>query len=204
MEGIIDSFNQVVIKGSRPLIICDIDETLLRWKDSLQDIYNKYSLIYPDLDHSNLEILAENYYSIYRNETPPIPTDDAGFKSLLTRLGITGKLMFLTARSPSHHTRDDLVSIGLQNYMFDIHFTSNKILKGEYIKKYIDISSYDDVIFIDDNPEYVNSVLDIFSFKEGKEGVDEQHILQSANQNGVNEPPPIRCYLFRMKTVSTY
>jgi hypothetical protein len=205
MEGIIYSFNQVVIKGSRPLIICDIDETLLRWENSLQDIYNKYSLIYPNLNHSNLEIMAENHYSMYRNETPPIPTDDAGFKLLLTRLGVTGKLMFLTARSPSYHTRDDLDSIGLENYMFDIHFTANKIPKGEYIKKYIDISSYDDIIFIDDNPVYINSVLDIFSSKEvAKERIAEQHILQSAKQNDVNKTPKIRCYLFRMKTASTY
>jgi hypothetical protein len=170
MEGIIHSFNQVVIKGSHTLILCDIDETLLRWNKSLEDIYNSYKMLYPHLDKSKLETLTENYYSIYRNTTSAIPTDLSGFMTLLARLGTEGKLMFLTARSPSYHTRDDLNNIGLQNYMFDIHFTANKIPKGEYIKKYIDFSRYNDVIFIDDNPNYINSVL-------------------------INNPT-IRCYLF--------
>jgi len=158
MEGIIHSFNQVAIKGSQTLILCDIDETLLRWDKSVESVYRELSMSHPHLDHSKLEILAENYYSVYRNQTPAIPTDLSGFKTLMARLG-AGKLMFLTARTPSHHTRDDLNNIGLQNYMFDIHFTSNKITKGDYIKKYIDLSRYNDIIFIDDNPEYINSVL---------------------------------------------
>lgn len=169
MEAIISGFNQVVIKGRQPLILCDIDETLLRWDKSLEDIYNSYKMLHSHLGQSNLETLAENYYSIYRNKTPAIPTDLSGFKALMTRLG-NGKMMFLTARTASYHTRDDLNNIGLQNYMFDIHFTANKIPKGEYIKKYIDLSRYDDIIFIDDNPDYINSVL-------------------------VNNPN-VRCYLF--------
>jgi hypothetical protein len=158
MEGIISGFNQVAIKGSQTLILCDIDETLLRWEKSVQDIYNSYKTLHPHLGQSKLETLSEHFYSVYRTQTPAIPTDISGFKALLARLG-AGKLMFLTARSPSYHTRDDLNNIGLQNYMFDIHFTANKITKGDYIKKYIDLSRYDDIIFIDDNPDYINSVL---------------------------------------------
>jgi hypothetical protein len=169
MERIIHSFNQVVIKGTQPLILCDIDDTLLRWEQSVEDVYNNIRMTNPHLDNSKLEIIAENYYSVYRNRTPPTPIDSPGFNALLARLD-GGKLMFLTARTPSHHTRDDLNNIGLQHHMFDIHFTANKITKGDYIKKYIDLSRYNDIIFIDDNPEYINSVL--------------IHI------------PTIRCYLF--------
>jgi len=184
MEGIIHSFNQVAIRGSRTLILCDIDETLLRWDKSVQDIYNGYKMLHPHLEQSTLETLSENYYSEYRTRTPAIPTDLSGFKTLLARLG-AGKMMFLTARAPSYHTRDDLNNIGLQNYMFDIHFTANKITKGDYIKKYIDLSRYDDIVFIDDNPDYIHSVL-------------------------INIPT-IRCYLFdhsrrllNSRTTSTY
>ena len=154
MEGIISGFNQVVIKGTKTLILCDIDETVLRWDKSVDSVYRELSMSHPHLDHSKLETIAENYYSIYRNQTPAIPTDLSGFKALLARI-YEGKLMFLTARTPSYHTRDDLNNIGLQNYMFDIHFTANKIPKGDYIKKYIDLSRYDDIIFIDDNPDYI-------------------------------------------------
>jgi FMN phosphatase YigB (HAD superfamily) len=174
MEGIISSFNQVVIKGAKILIICDIDDTLLRWTKSIQDVYNSYLHYYPHLEKSKLEILTENYYSIYRNETSPIATDDIGFKELLSRLG-EGKLIFVTARKPSHHTRDDFINIGLRHDIFDIHFTANKIPKGEYIKKYINLSRYDDIIFIDDNPECIQSVLE--------------------------NNPQIRCYLFTMRTI---
>jgi hypothetical protein len=91
-----------------------------------------------------------------------------------------GKLMFLTARNIISHekTINDFKKSGLENpENFDIHYTNNQITKGEYIKQHNLIDGYKCISFIDDYPEYISSVLNIY--------------------------PQINCYLFRYDNQSS-
>jgi len=155
----ISSFREIDIDPiKRTLILCDIDDTLLRWEKNLYHFLAEVSVIN---QHMPLEVLyyqAQHRYAEYRLSVPPKQTDPAGFIYLLSKINPISKCMFLTARAPSLHTANDFANIGINDKAFDIHYTSNKITKGEYIKKYIDILSYNDVIFIDDQPDYIQSV----------------------------------------------
>lgn len=124
----IKSFTEVKLTTCRPLVICDIDDTILHFKS------NK-----------------------------PTHTDYEGFLQLSKRISeLNGKLIFLTARNKEDHayTRDNFTSIGLNYDDYEVHYTNNKISKGEYIYKYIQTHNHDSIIFIDDRIDYINSVLD--------------------------------------------
>ena len=169
----ISSFREIdLVEGKRTLILCDIDETLLTWDKKSSDFYNEVSKTNINTSTMKLILLAHSQYTTYRCTVPPKATDIEGFCDLLSRNSTTpgSKLMFLTARTASHHTADDFKHLGLEYKYFDVHYTANKISKGEYIKRYINLSKYDDVIFIDDQPNYIHSVL--------------------------LEVPVVRCYLF--------
>jgi hypothetical protein len=54
-------------------------------------------------------------------------------------------------------TRNDLEDIGIStNYR--VYYTSNIISKGDYIMENIDLTPYENVIFIDDKIENIDSV----------------------------------------------
>jgi hypothetical protein len=93
-------------------------------------------------------------------------TDQIGFLYMLQKVKqLGGKLIFLTARSSlySEKTLKDLTKAGLQNpEQFEIHYTGNQITKGDYIKKHNLLEGYDQHIFIDDYPDFLNSALRIY------------------------------------------
>jgi hypothetical protein len=158
----ISSFREINIDQTKPtLILCDIDETLLTWKKDEAFFFNQMSKRYSNINDHQLVMLARNEFMQYRSTVPPTPTDIEGFREMVQTLGLhpISKCMFLTARSASHHTPIDFEDIGIDYKAFDVHYTANQITKGQYIKKYIDLSPYQDVIFIDDNMEYLHSVL---------------------------------------------
>ncbi len=158
----ISSFREINIDQTKPtLILCDIDETLLTWKKNEAYFFNEQIKKTPNLSLPELYMLARNEFAIYRSTLPPIPTDIEGFREMIQKLALhpKSKCMFLTARSASYHTPIDFENIGIDYKSYIVHYTANQITKGQYIKKYIDVSSYQDVIFIDDNTEYIQSVL---------------------------------------------
>lgn len=156
----ISSFRQINI--TKPtLILCDIDETILTWKKNEAYFLHQQMKKNPTLSLPELYYLARNEFAIHRSTVPPKPTDIEGFREMIQTLALHphSKCMFLTARSASYHTQMDFQDIGIDYNAFVVHYTANEITKGQYIKKYIDLSSYQDVIFIDDNMEYIQSVL---------------------------------------------
>lgn len=158
----VSSFREINIDQTKPtLILCDIDETLLTWKKNEIYFFNQQCRIYPTFSLPENYRLAQNQFSNYRSTVPPTPTDIEGFREMIQTLYFhpNSKCMFLTARSASHHTPDDFEKIGIDYKAFDVHYTANQITKGQYVKKYMDLSPYQDVIFIDDNMEYIQSVL---------------------------------------------
>jgi len=149
--SVISKFDSIPLVSGRPLIICDIDETLLYMSDNNSQIL-KYPLFYNK--HGYFSTSAIKNRSI-------LPTDIDGFYRLEHRVNsLGGKLIFLTARhrEASNYIVEDFEKIGLQSYKYDIHYTGNMISKGEYIKKFINVSGYSHLYFIDDLHENIRSV----------------------------------------------
>lgn len=161
MSKTISSFNEVELtNGLKYLIICDIDETILHFPNCniLCESLVK-ELMLKDEDYEN----ELKFY--YKNIMPPKHTDHDGFYNMVKKLNETnGKLIFLTARNleSDDWTKKHLKQIGISPDEFEIHYTCNKITKGEYIKTYIDISDWKNIIFIDDYDSYIKSVKDIY------------------------------------------
>jgi hypothetical protein len=164
MSKIISSFTQVELtNGLKYLIICDIDETILHFPncDLLCENLVK-DLRLKDEDYEN-ELKLLKFY--YKNIMAPKHTDYDGFVNMLKKINETnGKLIFLTARNleSDNLTKKHLKQIGISPDEFEIHYTSNKITKGEYIRKHIDLCNWENVIFIDDYDIYIKTVTDIY------------------------------------------
>lgn len=171
----INNFNQIELSNKKTLIICDIDETLFYWNKKTKDFYhmlkNDYNMTNNKFNLTDDEIEKEafEFLNTYKCSFPPTITDPEGFKNLLNNINSSfgSKIIFLTARtsSPSTNnkfTRKHFEINGLEYDNFDIHYTNNLISKGEYIKEYIDLKDWDEIIFIDDYEEYIKSVKDIF------------------------------------------
>ncbi len=179
----INTFNDIKFnKDTKPLVICDIDHTFIRCLHDLQYFRNIVNdNFYLDDNISKLQFTqADDKEAIdLMNTAYNIgfikQTDKEGFdKMLKTIKELGGKLIFLTARGITGHERtiNELKKVGLENpENFDIHYTGNKISKGEYIKKNNLIDGYEHISFIDDYAKYISSVHNIF--------------------------PHINCYLFR-------
>lgn len=174
--NIINTFNDVEISFVKTLVICDIDKTILYYEKDIQDFMKIIEEDFPDFTQRQIIDDAQTMFNIYCHLHQPLHTDFDGFTNMMTKLkDLRGHLLFLTARSKSSliKTTKDFKNIGLKYDEYEIHYTENKISKGQYIEKYINIKDYNEVIFIDDYESYIKSVSDIF--------------------------PQIKCYLFDYK-----
>jgi len=192
----ISSFDQVELSlRGKPLILCDIDNTLLRYNKEYHHVYadvekkydrgmTQYGMTRNMLESSNqrytkIQYIAKMEYDQYIQETPPIPTDAEGFNRLLLRVYmLNGELKFVTARGrlSKEFTRKHFKQIGVNYDDFDIHYT-DATHKGEYIKKNISLEGYNDIYFIDDLDSFIDNV--------------QSHL------------PQIQCYKFVAKPMST-
>lgn len=162
---IINTFKTVTFpEGKKPLVICDIDRTFICPKFN----YNFYNNIMKTKCHDPkkldeiINIMLHNSLNIGLVKQ----TDKEGFSLMLEKVKkLGGKLIFLTARSYISHlkTINDLIKSGLENpEKFEIHYTSNEITKGDYIKKHDLLNGYEHHIFIDDYPHFLESALKIY------------------------------------------
>jgi|LakMenEpi03Aug12_release.lakeMendotaPanAssembly.Ray.scaffolds.fasta_scaffold308437_2 hypothetical protein len=163
MSKIISSFKEVKLtNGLKPFILCDIDGTILHFPDCDRDCKESVKDLCPlgRIDPTyNFEL--KNLKMIYMHIRPPTHTDYDGFVSLIRNVReMDGKLMFLTSRScrTEDLTKKQLKQIGINPEDFEIHYTGTRITKGEYIKRYIDLSGWENVIFIDDYDSFINNV----------------------------------------------
>lgn len=166
---IINTFKRVTFNEDiKPLVICDIDFTLLHCSISMERIYQlvKNDSIFLEIKENDLEKAAIDWRNIAYNMGFIKLTDPEGFVEMVNsirRLG--GKLIFLTARDRLSHdlTIKQFIQVGIQNpEQYEIHYTDNKISKGEYIKKYNLLNNYQHISFIDDYISYLGSVLELF------------------------------------------
>jgi hypothetical protein len=160
----ITSFNEVKLTN-KTLVLCDIDDTIMHYpecdekcKEIVKDL-KEMGLNGEDLMKELIEIRQ-----IYKRVKPPSHTDYDGFVSMLNKLSeLNGKLLFITARNKGseYWTKKQLNQIGIDSEKYDIHYVGTEISKGDYIKLYIDLSDWDNVIFIDDYVSFIKSVLDL-------------------------------------------
>ena len=96
MFKITSSFDSIEITGFSPLVICDIDETLITFANGIEFCNELAKQTLSNTDD------FDYIYKLYKSIKPPVQTDPDGFGRLVSRLEQTnGKLMFLTARSES-------------------------------------------------------------------------------------------------------
>lgn len=101
-------------------------------------------------------IYAESCWKFYREMVSPILTDGPGFVELIKRMNSDSKIAFLTARTGGEfakYTERDFQKLNIPYEPKSVFYTNNVISKGEYIKRYIKIDEFDQVIFIDDLEE---------------------------------------------------
>lgn len=200
----ISTFKKVVLTKHKPLVLCDIDDTVIYYDKDVDYFYNflKKNIeeikiatagpanIFSSVLNGNrveqmtdyeLKIAAHNMYYNYRISNKPKHCDYDGFIDLVERVKtLGGELQFLTARDreATFITRKQFTDIGLNYEDYRVNYTGNRISKGDYIKRYFNLGAYGEVAFIDDLDSYIKTVVDVC--------------------------PSVRCYKFEYKTHNLY
>lgn len=150
---VIHSFNDVSFDdGIPPLVICDIDLTIIRPSQDM-DYYKQF--------HDGAKRMIQEYTSGMIKQTDP-----NGFNHMLQSIQQhNGKCILLTARGIHSHSKTlhDLQKVGIENpEQFDIHYTNHEISKGEYLKQHHLLDGYQHISFIDDSIQFISSVHHLF------------------------------------------
>ena len=150
----IKTFDKVVLRKENPLIICDIDDTLL---------YN----CHPEQEPENRTcgFLLDCFTNQSTKPRKIICRDIHGFVKLDERVNKrNGKIIFLSARGENRRKTvySDFKQIGLDSTKYEIHCTTKT--KGRYIYEVIkpQTAKYGELIFIDDVYENNLSVFEYF------------------------------------------
>jgi len=165
MYKTIKSFDEVnIIENS--LILCDIDETLIRYRDINHNWWNErknyWSSELINIDMSSIDNMALMDWRSYIKINKPKHTDKDGFKRLYNKIKeYNCDLILVTARDSSllEHTKETLNDLDID--FKRIYFTST-IPKGEFIKDNINLQNYNKIVFIDDNLNNIESVYNEF------------------------------------------
>lgn len=153
----INSFELVEIKENS-LVLCDIDDTVLRFDLNFDDFYFKTKKHIQDInnyiDEQDMVKIASKEFSDYRDKNTPFHTDKNGFDKLEKKISDSNsKLYFITSRSEKYKnvTEEQFKLIGIDHSKYPIYFTFDyKMSKADFIEKYIDISNFSQIYFIDD------------------------------------------------------
>jgi len=158
----IRSFREIVITSQRTLILCDIDDTILKWDLTIDSCFIDAVTLFPTESEEFQRNFARNIWLTNRELVPPSWTDQSGFVNMLSRLSPSSRLAFLTARAGGEladWTRRDFESLGLIYDASGVFYTGNKTTKGKFIQNNIPLEGFEKVIFIDDLQENIDSVL---------------------------------------------
>lgn len=157
----ISSFNQIKIEKKNTLVLCDIDDTLLYFPGCDEKCHEILKDLFKVNNNLNYDYELLKLKNMYRLINEPRHTDYIGFINMIKKID---KLEFLTARSQSYDeiTQRQFKKLNIDNYNFKIHYTNNQISKGEYIKQNINLDKWEEVIFIDDYPSYIETVYNLY------------------------------------------
>lgn len=163
----ISSFQTIPIYP-KTLVLCDIDETILRFNGIDAKWWNNKIEKYYLETNSYMEADRKAYLEwkeIVHRELPE-HTDANGFKHFIEQVyTLGGELVFVTARQ--HYmeelTRSHLKKvIGDMGSQFKLWICGDKS-KGIVIDNMIeDIKRYNKLVFIDDNEKHLNAVYNVF------------------------------------------
>jgi len=183
----IRAFSEIEIKPNT-IVLCDIDDTLLhhpafnhKWITLIHALFYEYYLAKRQRNTqlvglggltrngllSKINFKATNDARQFCDEvlsTVPIRhTDRTGFFAMAEK---SASFAFITARqlSSKDFTYDNLRSIDVDPEQYNVHFSGNSA-KGEYIRSHFDLSKYEHVVFIDDQPRNLENVYDIITHR---------------------------------------
>jgi hydroxymethylpyrimidine pyrophosphatase-like HAD family hydrolase len=154
---LIKKFDKIFLNNEKPLIICDIDNTILyrnKENDNIEDDINNCFFYKPFVDCFSKKKKREI-----------LPTDIDGFRRLEEKVrNLNGKIIFLSGRGIKRKKiiEKDFIQIGLDSKKYDIHYTTKKYSKGRYVYENIKLDHYKDVFFIDDLYENHESMFSFF------------------------------------------
>lgn len=160
VNTIISSFRDVEI-SKNSLVLCDIDETLLKfdeipknwWKEKIKENYKKYD------DYEKADKCALEEWKKIINEKNPLHTDEEGLYNMFKKLDETkSTLIFITARNIELYnvTKKHFDYLGIDK-KYRIYFLNGEP-KGEFIEKNLNHYKYHKIIFIDDTDENLTDV----------------------------------------------
>jgi hypothetical protein len=161
MSTTIHTFDDVSLTQEGTLIICDIDDTLLRYERNLGYFYHNLKHSFPELNEDELQHHASNIYATYVKKRKPSATDYDGFIRLMKKvLETNSKLIFITSRNEcsKEYTEKEFSSIGVCYSYFNVYYTNNEISKGLFIEEKLDMDGIKDLIVIDDQISNLKSI----------------------------------------------
>jgi hypothetical protein len=160
---LIQSFSEIEVSPNT-LILCDIDDTILHHPainaNWMMIIHNFFHIKYhADNKHHNrqhTEMEINQYLDMVFESIPMRHTDREGFFAMVD--GATD-VALVTARQPTtkDFTYDNLRCLDIDPEKYAVHFSGN-MGKGDYINQHFDLSKYDRVVFIDDQPRNLENV----------------------------------------------
>ncbi len=147
------------------LILCDIDDTILHhpainvnWIMMIHRFFHlQYKTEHGHFNQLQTEIDTNAYLDSIFESVPMRHTDCDGFFAMLAHQATD--LAFVTARhsTTKDFTYDNLRSLDIDPEKYAVHFAGN-MGKGDYINLHFDLSKYDRVVFIDDQPRNLENV----------------------------------------------
>lgn len=156
-----NTFDKIIIKP-KTLLICDIDDTILKFEHIDSKWWNeKYHYFLAEsnnpeqADSKTLECWIE--YVITNN---PTHTDQVGFQNLLKKISETkSELIFVTARriGLEEITKKHFDHINISNQDYKIYHIGN-VPKGKFIKSNIQFDNFENFVFVDDLDKNLESV----------------------------------------------
>ena len=170
-------FSEIAVDpdSTKTIVFCDIDDTLLHhpflnpnWTGILKLFFYIRNQQTCGISDEQLAVSeSEAFLDEVLRERPILHSDREGFFGLAEKVD---KIVFVTARPPEskEFTEANLRSIDVDPEKFEVHYNA-KSSKGEYIRRHFDLSEYDSVIFIDDQPPNLESVLNAFSREDEDE-----------------------------------
>jgi len=171
------SFADIIIQPNT-LVLCDIDDTLLRFEKSLLDCYddtvetihsiaetcNMSNDILESclIDKDNIMKIALNKYHHHQLATEPKHNDETGFQNMIGEIKRkNSSLAFLTARPKTSDwlTMEHFRVLGIRYDEYVVYYASSNISKSKYLLEHLgEMGNYVNVIVIDDKREILEEI----------------------------------------------
>jgi hypothetical protein len=135
---IIRSFNNIKIYDNS-IIFCDIDDTILKYKNKDLEFWDKLYNYYLDKTKNEKKVVEQlnNKWCNLIKKNIPLYTDKDGFFKMLNRVNKTNSiLIFITARIPNSNTiiYKHFIDLKIDYLKYPIFFIGHKS-KADFIKK---------------------------------------------------------------------